>query len=133
MRHAQSLGDGQRRRAGRVRYRDDDVHRLGLCIDRSLGIEIPDLDAAPSPDIHDLVGGSIFTRVEDEIEGELQDNYQNIQLRLRYRRNVWRDWLYVEVWPIVGVAEERDWDTVLGAFFRLEITFGGKGKSRLSD
>ncbi len=70
---------------------------------------------------------------EDEIEGELQDNYQNIQLRLRYRRNVWRDWLYVEVWPIVGVAEERDWDTVLGAFFRLEITFGGKGKSRLSD
>jgi hypothetical protein len=70
---------------------------------------------------------------EDEIEGELQDNYQNIQLRFRYRRNVWRDWLYVEVWPVVGVAEERDWDTVLGAFFRLEITFGGKGKSKLSD
>jgi len=70
---------------------------------------------------------------EDEIEGELQDNYQNVQLRLRYRRNVWRDWLYVEVWPVIAKAEERDWDTVLGAFFRLEITFGGKGKSRLSD
>ena len=30
---------------------------------------------------------------EDEIEGDLKDNYQNAQLRLRYRRNVWRDWL----------------------------------------
>ncbi len=70
---------------------------------------------------------------EDEIKGELKDNYQNVQLRLRYRRNVWRDWLYVELWPIIAVAEERDWDTVLAAFFRLEITFGGKGKARLSD
>lgn len=74
---------------------------------------------------------SIFD--EDEIEGELKDNYQNAQLRLRYRRNVWRDWLYVEVWPIIGVAEERDWDTVLAAAFRLEVTFGGKGKSQLED
>ena len=70
---------------------------------------------------------------EDEIKGELKDNYQSVQLRLRYRRNVWRDWLYIEFWPVIAKAEERDWDTVLGAFFRLEITFGGKGKTRLSD
>ncbi len=69
---------------------------------------------------------------EDEIKGRLKDNYQNVALQLRYRRNVWRDWLYVELWPVIGVAEERDWDTLLGAFFRLEITLGGKGKSRLS-
>ena len=74
---------------------------------------------------------SIFD--EDEIKGELKDNYQQVQLRLRYRRNVWRDWLYVELWPIIAKTEERDWDTVLGAFFRLEVTFGGKGKTRLSD
>ncbi|MFT5701297.1 MAG: hypothetical protein ACI8ZB_004188 [Desulforhopalus sp.] len=70
---------------------------------------------------------------EDEIIGDLQDSYQNVGLRLRYRRNVWREWLYVELWPIVGWAEERDWDTVLAGFFRLEVTFGGKGKSRLSE
>ncbi len=69
---------------------------------------------------------------EDEIKGHLKDNYQNVVMQLRYRRNVWRDWLYVELWPIIGVAEERDWDTVVGAFFRLEVTLGGKGKSRLS-
>lgn len=70
---------------------------------------------------------------DDEIKGKLQDSYQNVALRLRYRRNVWRDWLYIELWPIIGWAEERDWDTVFGANFRLEATFGGKGKSRLSD
>lgn len=74
---------------------------------------------------------SIFD--EDEIKGELEDSYQNVALRLRYRRNVWRDWMYVEFWPIIGWAEERDWDTVLAVNFRLEVTFGGKGKSRLSD
>jgi hypothetical protein len=70
---------------------------------------------------------------EDEIKGKLQDSYQNVALRLRYRRNVWRPWLYIELWPIIGWAEERDWDTVLAANFRLEVTFGGKGKSRLSE
>lgn len=70
---------------------------------------------------------------EDEIKGKPQDSYQNVQLRLRYRRNVWRDWLYVELWPIIGWAEERDWDTVLAGVFRLEVTFGGKGKRQLSE
>ena len=70
---------------------------------------------------------------EDEIKGKPQDSYQHVGMRLRYRRNVWRDWLYVELWPIIGWVEERDWDTVLGANFRLEVTFGGKGKSKLSD
>jgi hypothetical protein len=68
---------------------------------------------------------------EDEILGKPKDNYQAVALRLRYRRNVWRDWLYVEFWPIVAWPEERDWDTVLAGLFRLEVTFGGKGKSKL--
>jgi hypothetical protein len=68
---------------------------------------------------------------QDERKDKWQDNYQNVQLRVRLRQNVWRPWLYVEVWPIVGWAEARDWDTVFGAFFRFEITFGGKGDSRL--
>lgn len=70
---------------------------------------------------------------EDEILGEPKGNYQQVLLRLRYRRNVWRDWMYVEFWPIVGWAEERDWDTILAGAFRLEVTFGGKGKSKPSE
>ena len=70
---------------------------------------------------------------DDEILGKLQDNYQNVALRLRYRRNVWREWLYIELWPTIRWPEERDWDTVLAANFRLEVTFGGKGRSRLSE
>ncbi len=45
-------------------------------------------------------------------------------LRLRYRRNFWRPWMFVEVWPAVGWPEERDWQTVLGVRMRLEINFG---------
>jgi len=65
---------------------------------------------------------SVFN--EQEITIEPQDDYQQVQLRLRYRRNMWRPWMFVEFWPIVGWAEERDWDTVLAARVRLEINFG---------
>jgi hypothetical protein len=48
---------------------------------------------------------------------EPQDKYNQFQVRLRYRRNVWRPWFYFEVWPIVA-------DTTLAARLRLEVTFG---------
>lgn len=69
---------------------------------------------------------------QDERKKKFKDSYQSVALQMRLRQNVWRPWLYVEVWPIIAWPEARDWDTEFGAFFRLEITFGGKGDSRLS-
>lgn len=48
-----------------------------------------------------------------------------VTLRLRYRRQIWREWLTVEVAPQIAVPRERDYQPVLGIFLRLEATFGG--------
>ncbi len=61
---------------------------------------------------------------DDEITVPLRDNYKGYQLRVRYRTNVWRKWLFLEFWPIVSWPEERDYDLNLGARFRVEINFG---------
>lgn len=66
----------------------------------------------------DSVFGDSDLRIEPE------DRYDQFQLRLRYRRNVWRPWMFVEVWPAVAWPEELDWETVLGVRMRLEINFG---------
>ena len=61
---------------------------------------------------------------ESDIIAPAEDEYDHLSLRLRYRRSVWRPWLFVEAWPGIGWAEERDWDTVLGIRFRLEVNIG---------
>ena len=65
---------------------------------------------------------SVFNR--DEITVSPRNDYEKVVLRLRYRRNFWRPWMFVELWPSIGWAEERDWDRVLGARVRFEVNFG---------
>ncbi len=66
---------------------------------------------------------------DDKIAVPLKDNYKSYSLRVRYRTNVWREWLFLEFWPIVSWPEERDYDLTLGARFRVEINFGQTPKS----
>ncbi len=66
---------------------------------------------------------------DDDIKVLPQDNYKSYALRVRYRTNVWRKWLFLEFWPIVSWPEERDYDLTLGARFRVEINFGQTPKS----
>jgi len=42
-------------------------------------------------------------------------------LVVRYRRQFWRPWLFVEVAPQVAFREEEDWDASPGVFAKLEI------------
>ena len=65
---------------------------------------------------------SVFNR--DEITVSPRNDYEKVVLRLRYRRNFWRPWMFIELWPSIGWAEERDWDRVLGARVRFEVNFG---------
>lgn len=49
----------------------------------------------------------------------------NVTLRFRHRKPVWRDWLYFEVAPQVSFPRDRDYEPVPGIMLRLEATFGG--------
>ncbi|UCH75070.1 MAG: hypothetical protein JSU82_04265 [Rhodospirillales bacterium] len=46
-------------------------------------------------------------------------------LRLRYRRQIWRDWLFLEAAPQLAMRRARDYEPVPGILFRLEMIFGG--------
>ncbi len=48
-----------------------------------------------------------------------------VTLRLRYRRQIWREWLTFEVAPQIAAPRSRDYQPVLGIYLRLEATFGG--------
>jgi len=66
-------------------------------------------------------GDSLFD--EDEIKEE-DDRYGRYQVRARYRVNLWRPWLFFEVWPMALFPQERDYGLVLGVRLRLEIFLG---------
>lgn len=48
-----------------------------------------------------------------------------VTLRVRYRRQVWREWLIVEIAPQVAYPDIRDFEPVPGILFRIEAIFGG--------
>ena len=52
------------------------------------------------------------------------DDYTRYLALLRYRTRVKWPWLFIEVWPGIGVAEEVDYRSFLYAKLRVDITFG---------
>lgn len=60
------------------------------------------------------------TYFDTEISGNLKES----NVRIRYRRQVWRRWLIVEAAPQLAWYEERDFKTVAGIMVRLEIWMG---------
>jgi hypothetical protein len=60
---------------------------------------------------------------DDEIL-EIDEDYTRYLAQLRYRTNIWKPWLFIELWPGVGFPEERDYDTTFFARVRVDITFG---------
>jgi hypothetical protein len=47
-----------------------------------------------------------------------------IDLRVRYRQRLWRDWLYGEVAPQYSFPRNREFKATPGILFRLEMTLG---------
>lgn len=62
------------------------------------------------------------TALNDEIES----NFRGGELRLRYRRNVWRPWFFVEFWPAVAFPAERDFRRTWNGLVRVEAIVGGE-------
>jgi hypothetical protein len=47
-----------------------------------------------------------------------------VDLRVRYRQRLWRDWLYAEVAPQYSFPRSREFHATPGILFRLEMTLG---------
>ena len=56
------------------------------------------------------------------LNGEVRERYRGHELRVRYRRNVWRPWLFYEFWPAVTWPAELDYRRTWNGLLRLEIT-----------
>lgn len=60
---------------------------------------------------------------DTEISGRLTQS----NLRVNYRRQIWRKWLFMEVAPQLAWYESRDFKTVAGILVRFEIWMGRFG------
>jgi len=60
------------------------------------------------------------------LNGEVRERYRGHELRVRYRRNVWRPWLFYEFWPTVTWPAETDYRRTWNGLLRLEITIGAE-------
>lgn len=54
----------------------------------------------------------------------IEDKYRGVELRIRYRQNIWRPWLYYEIWPSVSWSSTNDYEMAYGGLFRVEVTVG---------
>lgn len=54
----------------------------------------------------------------------IEDKYRGAELRIRYRQNIWRPWLYYEIWPSVSWSSSNDYEMAYGGLFRVEVTIG---------
>jgi len=52
------------------------------------------------------------------------DRFRGVELRVRYRQNVWRPWLYYEIWPSVSWSSTNEYERAYGGLFRVEVTLG---------
>ncbi len=50
---------------------------------------------------------------------------EEINLRMRYRQNILKDWLFFEVAPQIGFPKDRNFDFTPGIQFRIDLFFGG--------
>lgn len=54
----------------------------------------------------------------------IEDKYRGAEVRIRYRQNIWRPWLYYEIWPSVSWSSSNNYEKAFGGLFRVEVTLG---------
>ncbi len=132
------LGNWLTRVVGHVRYFSDEGFNVRSVVDfdRALGRKYlfrvspqarwseedaevvygVDLSLTQSLTARDRLRYQVITRFETEPEHQLD----RVTLRFRYRREVFRNWLFVEVAPEVAFLSERDYEAVPGVFLRVD-------------
>ncbi|MHC4231537.1 MAG: hypothetical protein ACYTEM_07890 [Planctomycetota bacterium] len=64
---------------------------------------------------------------------EVSGQHEETNIRIRFRRRIYKDWLVLEISPQLAWYEERDYDTVPGLFIRLETWFGNFSEGKIFD
>jgi hypothetical protein len=54
------------------------------------------------------------------------NHLEEINLRMRYRQNILKNWLFFEIAPQIGFPKDRNFDFTPGIQFRCDLFFGGK-------
>jgi hypothetical protein len=54
---------------------------------------------------------------------EPEDRLEEVQLRVRYRQRIWRDWVYIELAPEVTFPRGEDFDATPGFLLRFDAYF----------
>jgi len=62
---------------------------------------------------------SIFNVATASVSDE--NHLRSIELRIRYRQNIWRDWFYYEVWPRIRWESQNDYASRFGLLLRAEV------------
>ncbi|MEZ5933278.1 MAG: hypothetical protein R3F54_15260 [Alphaproteobacteria bacterium] len=62
-------------------------------------------------------------------ETEAPNRHVETNLRVRYRRQIWREWLKLEVAPEIALLRDAEWEVTPGILLRLELLFGGSSPS----
>jgi len=50
-----------------------------------------------------------------------EEHLRSIEVRIRYRQNIWRDWFYYEVWPRIRWESQNDYSARFGLQLRAEV------------
>ncbi len=92
--------------------------RNGAVINQTLGVYL-DLGLKTALAIEAI--GKYVTELDEGVS----DRYRGAEFRLRYRKNVWRPWLFVELWPGIAWPAEREYRRTFVGLARVEVTIGG--------
>ena len=64
---------------------------------------------------------------------EVSGDHEETNVRIRFRKRIYKDWLIFEIAPQLAWYEERDYETVPGLFLRLESWFGNFSNKGIFD
>lgn len=65
-----------------------------------------------------------ITGYTTSLNEEAIDKYLGVELRTRYRHNIWRPWFHYEVWPSVSWSSSNDYERAFGGRVRIEVALG---------
>lgn len=114
-------------------YTSFDLER-GFAEDRLFRANLGGTWLEEEEDFSYVAGFSLFDPIDEKSALEYQlfnafgtkpHRLDEVTLRVRYRRQFWREWLTLEVAPQIAYPDARDFEPVPGILFRLEAVFGG--------
>lgn len=68
---------------------------------------------------------ALIYELNNAFETHPKDRLDETNLRMRYRRQVWRKWMFIEGAPQIALRNDDEFEPTPGILFALEIILGG--------